>query len=265
VGRLPDIYDTVIRSATPADAVSIVRLFHRSLPPSLIDRSWLSCSGAELYLRGLCLPPSGGVAGVVVLTAEWNGDVVGAIQYSRAGGSMFLDYVAVADTVRGSGLGSALLRHLALDPHCRGSGIVLDVLSENRRAYDWYRRLGFVDDGYIAWAETPITRSIAGSEGVIRNWPQAATLLAHFGFAEFVAAFGDRVVRVGILGNGLYRVSGHEAAEDCELTTLLASIDNKRRLLTIGPPPVAPGSTIVAELARLRASADEVLARLGDA
>jgi GNAT superfamily N-acetyltransferase len=258
------VCEMVIRRALPTDAHSIVELFRSALPPSLIDRSWVSCSGAHRYIKGLCSHPSERLAGVAVLAAEREGRVIGAAQYSRNDRNIFLDYIAVEDSFRGAGVGSALLRRLALDPHGRRGDIVLDVLVGNPRAYEWYLRLGFVADGQTVWAESTLGSHSSRPGGLIRNWPQATALLARFGFAEFTADFGDRVVRVGLLGDRRFRAAGHASAEDVDLNTLLASIDSERLLLTIGPPPAAPSSGVVAELTRLRSPTAAVLARLED-
>lgn len=85
------------------------------------------------------------------VVAEWNGDAAGFALYffnfstwlGRPG--LYLEDLYVRESMRGRGIGKALLLHLAGIAHARGCGrMEWSVLDWNQPAIDFYRSLGAV-------------------------------------------------------------------------------------------------------------------------
>jgi ribosomal protein S18 acetylase RimI-like enzyme len=79
------------------------------------------------------------------------GDLLGFVMYYRENGVYtqtvtrgVIENVYVKSTVRGSGIGSALLSHAESELEDRGVDVVgLSAMTENQSAIDWYRDLGY--------------------------------------------------------------------------------------------------------------------------
>ena len=80
--------------------------------------------------------------------AFWRGMALQALAQDQPQDTLCIDGFAVAETVRGMGLGAALLEALCAEAQAQGYGVVrLDVVDENLRARALYDRLGFAVTG----------------------------------------------------------------------------------------------------------------------
>jgi GNAT superfamily N-acetyltransferase len=136
-----------IRRATPADVPLILRFIRE-----LADYEKLSheVAATEDTLRATLFPASGAPAAECVL-ASVDGEAAGFALYffnystflARPG--LYLEDLFVSPARRGSGVGKALLLHLAKLANERGCGrMEWSVLDWNQPAIDFYRSLGAV-------------------------------------------------------------------------------------------------------------------------
>lgn len=77
--------------------------------------------------------------------AAWRGLLLSLLERDLQGGSLLMDGIFTAQTARGKGVGTALLRAIKQDAIARGcSEVRLDVIDTNPRARALYEREGFV-------------------------------------------------------------------------------------------------------------------------
>lgn len=84
------------------------------------------------------------------LGALWRGLVLDQLERSLAAEQLLMDGIFVAESARGRGVGTALLRTVVA--HARGRGyceLKLDVIDSNHRARELYERNGFVASGSV--------------------------------------------------------------------------------------------------------------------
>jgi ribosomal protein S18 acetylase RimI-like enzyme len=74
-------------------------------------------------------------AGYALLVNYWSNEFGGNLLY--------IDELLVRENFRGRGLGTAFLRFLKETNYNNHRGLLLEVLPYNRKAYEWYLRLGF--------------------------------------------------------------------------------------------------------------------------
>jgi ribosomal protein S18 acetylase RimI-like enzyme len=135
-----------IHEAGPGDAAAIPRLIHE-LAATYGEVSPLT----EAYAREYLAAP-----GCHVLLAERTGQIAGLLSYSlrpnlyHAGPTALVEELVVAETARGSGVGSALLKHLLA--HLAAGGcteVSVSTMSENEGAKRFYRAHGLVDESVL--------------------------------------------------------------------------------------------------------------------
>lgn len=130
-----------LRSAGPADVDLVAPLHDELFPDTHTGGKALVRGTDERHIR-LVAEPKGAFAGYV------------AVELQPDGGG-YVDYLGVAPTHRGSGLGTELVRAGVRALRDRGAGdIHLTVREDNHVARRLYTRLGFVEERVI----TPIRR-----------------------------------------------------------------------------------------------------------
>ncbi len=114
---------------------------------ALICEDYCSTAGCEGYLRSLVENPGCGVfvPGASFLALDGRGLPCGFIIGSRiSAGAGMIPQVAMLPSFQGQGLGNALMRHALFAFKALGYRTVsLTVTKKNRRAFEWYQRLGF--------------------------------------------------------------------------------------------------------------------------
>jgi ribosomal protein S18 acetylase RimI-like enzyme len=106
-----------------------------------------SPSGCETYLRSLVEHPGCGLflPEASFLSMDAAGKASGFILSSRISPtSAMIPQISIAPSHQGRGLGRQLINHAFERMRSAGFRTVrLTVTRSNRRAYDWYRRIGF--------------------------------------------------------------------------------------------------------------------------
>ncbi len=134
-----------LRSANPAD-VPVILGFIRDL--AAYERLLDQVEATEDRLRATLFPPAGTPVAECVL-ALWQGEPAGFALFfptystflARPG--LHLEDLFVTPTLRGRGIGGALLRHVARLARARGCGrLEWNVLDWNQPAIAVYERLG---------------------------------------------------------------------------------------------------------------------------
>ena len=170
-----------IRHATPADVPDILR-FIRELADYERALDQVRATEADLLRDGFGLAPDGYTPLTPskplrfrALTAEWNGVPAGFALYFASYSTWVghhgirLEDVFVSPTLRGHGIGKALLAALArvaLDEGC--SRLEWDVLTWNEPALSFYARIGATvqDEWRIMRVSGEALITLAGSESL---------------------------------------------------------------------------------------------------
>ncbi len=236
-----------VRLARPSDASDIVKLMRSGLTPDVRALTPYGCRGARAYVSAL-VGRSASWNDTVYTIARHHGRAIAASEFRLVAGGVVLNYVAVSSRSRGKGVGRQLLgeslRALAADRDL-GRTFLLDVFADNRRAIDWYERLGLRRAGSFAWYDlgpssaqsTPqdLRQGLARAQGLA----PAEAVHAAFGFSTFTVEAGQDRHDVGRLGRHWYRLTDPRAARSRTLRRLLGDMDSHRRILLIARPPVS--------------------------
>jgi ribosomal protein S18 acetylase RimI-like enzyme len=133
--------------ASLAQAAETVSLSYRNQPDAVISQDYRTREGCENYLRSLVDNPGCGIfmPEASFMALDDRGGLCGLViscRISAAAG--MIPQIAVAPDSQGRGLGNALIRS-AFDSMKFASiqTASLTVTGGNRRAFEWYRRLGF--------------------------------------------------------------------------------------------------------------------------
>lgn len=225
------IRDIQLRTAAPEDAGAIVALARASFDPALLELTIHACEGVERYVRTLIEADRRGIDTTHEVAID-EGRLAGFAEMRHFGDRLFLNYIAVAAQARSRGLGTRLLG-AAIDRSRRPGQqrLELDVLEDNEPALAWYRSLGLRDGPITDWWTLPLPEDGDEPAAPIGGWAQAAACHQAFGFSEVGVATAHGSYRVGLLGQGWFRLSDPAALDDPALGATLRALDPTRSLL----------------------------------
>lgn len=240
-----------IRDAAPADAPAIARVLQSAFPPRTIELFIYGCAGIDRYIAAQIEAwPKGGDTAFTV--AESDGAVAGFVELRVLPDRLFVNYIALADGARSSGLGPRLLEAAIARtrrPHHARMG--LDVLADNTGARRWYDALGFSEDSRTEWWRLPLPASSAEPAQVI-GLPQAAALQAAYGFSRVTVAGHD----IGLLGERWFRITDARVLSEGAAIAALRRLDPAREVLALVPPDTISAGDRVAITHRMSAALD---------
>jgi ribosomal protein S18 acetylase RimI-like enzyme len=120
---------------------------YRNEVDAVISEDYCSITGCEGYLRSLVEQPGCGIflPNASFISLDLNGAPCGFIISSRISGrSAMIPQISIAPSHQGIGLGTQLIvRALQSMRQAGFRAVRLTVTHKNRRAYEWYTRLGF--------------------------------------------------------------------------------------------------------------------------
>lgn len=220
--------------AAPADAEQIVEIFSTGFDPWIWEKTIYACHGAVRYVQDLIrVQDVGGDTAFVVARAD--DEVAGCAEFRRFPDALFLNYISVREVYRGQGIARQLLAHAIQTLGQSVPRIRLDVFEHNETARHWYQRLDFRVESTSEWWTMPLPLAPSGHAATLSNYPQAEACQDTLGFSQFEVRTDRGVYTVGRLGAKWFRLTGHEALEDRELLTTLATLDPLRSVLAIIP------------------------------
>ena len=137
--------EIVLREAVVTDAQAIFSLKRSAFGDTYLLYTIYQTRQSLEFLRSL-------IAVQEFVVAERGSRIVGYYNAVPHNGYLFINYIAVAPEAASQGVGTMLVYNCAAKAGQIGCiGIELDVFASNRRAIDWYERIGFevVNDLYL--------------------------------------------------------------------------------------------------------------------
>ncbi|HSW40520.1 MAG TPA: N-acetyltransferase [Acidobacteriota bacterium] len=128
-------------------AAKMTFLSYRNQTDAEICEDYRSITGCEKYLRSLVENPGCGVfmPESSFMALDENGAILGYVISCRISGEAgMIPQIAIHPSYQGHGLGNSLMEHaLRSFGNAHFQSVSLTVTKKNRRAFDWYQRLGF--------------------------------------------------------------------------------------------------------------------------
>ena len=131
-----------LRAARPDEAAVLSALCMRSKAFWGYDEAFMEACRQELALT----PES--MANAAVIVADRDGEAVGVVQVSIAGGIAVLEKLFVSPDVMGAGVGRLLFEWAKCEAVRHGARVL--TIDADPGAADFYRRLGATDDGWVS-------------------------------------------------------------------------------------------------------------------
>lgn len=239
--------NVILRPLQENDIETACRLLKRGMPEKEYSHTIFACSGYPDYLRASsrCGPN----AATLLIGAYAEERLLGFAEWRRLEQMLVLNNLNVEGECRSQGIGRRLVAYgeaLAREEGVRT--LALDVFAWNRLAYDWYRRLGFVESGRTYWYEGELElQECDGRPGgpfpgepvqfVIEDYPMAEAHHAAYGFSSFKLRTSQGTAQVGRLGDRYYRIQAKDGEWDPggRWTRMLLELGTGRRLLVLSP------------------------------
>jgi ribosomal protein S18 acetylase RimI-like enzyme len=230
----------MLRAALAVDAEAIFSLKQAVFGDNYLLYTIYQAKQSLGYLRSL-IP----VQEFVV--AERGSRIVGYYNAVPHNGYFFVNYIAVAPQAASQGVGTMLVHNCAAKAGQIGCiGIELDVFASNRRAIDWYERIGFevVSDLYLYRVclrnipQSPIVPLAASDE-----LECALAEEQRRGFSKLTCRYMEQTLLVGLIaGHTCKLLENCATLTDHESAGALAALFPDRSYLIFSshrPPPAA--------------------------
>jgi ribosomal protein S18 acetylase RimI-like enzyme len=226
-------YCWTIRPAVPADAPAIVTIIKKGFPSKLHSMFIYGCSGIVKYVaEQIAVQEYGGEAFYTVAISD--NRVVGCLEMRRLQNSLFLNYIALLPEFRSLGLGGQLLINaIELAGTENHQVIKLDVLASNESAYNWYHRLGFMDEFTTLWLTYSSFITLSEAPIVLSNYAQAQACQQLYGFSQLKLISSGREFDVGRLGTKWFRLTDPNAIISPGLMAFLQRFEPNRMPLLL--------------------------------
>src|ERR1035437_3055966 len=238
-----------IRFAEPGDAAQIANLVSGGLRQDFAQLLIYGCRGAPEYIRKQLASgiPS---AESAYFVAQAPGGIIGAAELRRQPNRLLLNYIGVHPGYRGQHAGTTLLSAAVGMSGVNSGQIELDVLDDNVRALQWYRRLGFTTRTSAEFLELATSDGADEGPAYVSGLPQADLCQERFGFSKFNLITGKGTFSVGRIGETWFRLTDLAAIADPAVFPALNRLDPARRIFAIVPASSAPPLQVVRPLAK---------------
>lgn len=225
--------DVQIKRASKGDAHKIAVILQESMEEWLLPLTIYGSEGIAIYIKHTISFDD--LSNTQYLVARQEKQSVAAAEFRIYPEMVFLSYIAVHPDARGMKLGARLLqeslRLWGKERNCFG----LDVFEYNKYAYDWYTRLGLLEESRVDWLAYDLPTSDLDMPFSCSNLPLAALAQERFGFSLFQVLTTQGRYDVGRLGKSWFRLLTDTWRTDPALPAILGKLDAKRRLLEIVP------------------------------
>jgi ribosomal protein S18 acetylase RimI-like enzyme len=255
------------RLAEPKDAAQIAELFASGFRPEVRQLLVYGCKGAAEYIR-MQLSRANSTTESLYVVAQTRSGIAGATELRRSVNRLFLNYIAVAPSQRGQGVGAILFSAALRMSEVRSGEIALDVLHDNVRALEWYSRLGFAAQASTEFLELA-ARCGADSQpaapalmpappAYVAGLPQADVCQERFGFSKLDLITTSGNFSVGRIGETWFRLTEAAAISKPSVFAALNLLDPARRVFAVLPAGSAPPAQVIRLLAKTHRMGAEI-------
>jgi ribosomal protein S18 acetylase RimI-like enzyme len=228
--------------ARTRDAEQIYRLKAEAFRSSYLRYTIYRSPKSVSYLRNLIR--SGQVnEDLLFLVARESGRLAAYFHANQQPTGWFLNYIAVSEESRGSGLGKRMLA--AFENAGRDRGCVeaeMDVFESNVPAMEWYKSAGYSLVGEKTLCEIDLERiapggSIDADDLVVES---ALKVEEEQGFSNFSATLRGRPMRIGLINGDTCKLLETSGVTVAEVAAALRSLfQDSRRFLIVDTVPIA--------------------------
>jgi ribosomal protein S18 acetylase RimI-like enzyme len=198
-----------LRSAIPEDALAIYLLKQRAFGSSHLKFTIYRSAKTVRYIRALIADSSAPHA-----FRAWDdaGKLLGYSHARHMGNEFFLNYIVVAPSARGLGIGTALLNQFEADARKNTCDVLgLDVCDSDCSVVRWYLAAGFkqVSQSYlyrIGLQDTQTKGALIDIDPLALD--AALTVEQHMGFGKIVGRIGNAEVSVGLIDGSCCKLLG---------------------------------------------------------
>lgn len=207
----------IVRDMIEGDAPLVSRLILRSFDTALRPYMTYTQHGVGTFLSVHTKYPEADPERRLLVATDQSSPhgLVGYAEFRSGKDNVgFLSYICVAESARGRGVASALVRSFFHErPQLRE--LQLDVFQDNAPALSFYQKLGFRPISSVTWVTRPMPRSVGAVR--IQSLPVAIASLRAYGFCELEVINGTASTKVGLIGQKVVRCFSVEAFDDDEL------------------------------------------------
>lgn len=213
----------MIRDATMGDLDRIAALVRGSFNPALHPYMVYAQAGIGRFLAAFIAHPGAVTDRTLLVATDHAGEAVAFAEFRHGGGDALLSYICVSAEARGQGVATAMIAHFL-----RVSGpqrIDLDVFADNAAAISLYRGLGFQETSGTGWFARQLPPPSAKATPLtIDNLPVALAAFESHGFCELQLRWRGNDVKLGRIGETVFRCFDAAVFDDDDLLSRLRSI-----------------------------------------
>ncbi len=243
----PAAVETDIREAEIQDANQIYDLLVDGFDKRYLPYTIFQPSQSVVYLKRLIehgFERSGHLFSVRVLDGKLRGFYDAVMRQTE----FFLNYIAVAQSERGNGIGGMLLTHFETKGTlCGCQQYVLDVFESNVRAYHWY-----LNQGYQVESASFQVR-VSTADGLTRRGQPLLITADDFqravneeqvqGFSKVDGVCGTGQITVGLIGGQVCKLLGyHEVDLVGAVASVCTRFQTDRPVLIVPSLPELPSA-----------------------
>ena len=240
--------DVQIGDGKPGEGSAVGWLLRESLGSRWMQGSIYGHPFGDQHLEHL-LQGWGHERSTSIRVATIANDFMAGSTISRGQADTHLDYIAVAPSAKGLGIGSLLLGKVE---DSAGSSVTLDVFAENVRAVDWY-----LNRGYQCFEESALTVFDVTKLQCDRTLSEPAkppeAEIRKAGFAHTLVNSEAGSVDVLVYGEQRVRIRSHEGMDQLDaLRTVNRAFPTRNLICSTAKPSAQARAYLVDELTILR-------------
>jgi ribosomal protein S18 acetylase RimI-like enzyme len=222
-----------LRPAIEDDAHAIYRLKREAFSPNYLQFTIYRSEKTVAHIRRSISSGDG-----IFTIAERREEVAGYANVGSANHQPILNYIAVSETCRGTGLGSRLLRAIESETRVRGYGtLALNVFESNPGVVDWYAKSGYSIVSHFFLYRIDLTGAMRKDSRVQVDsslWQTALASEELNGFSKVVAGIPGGEITLGLIEGVACKLLGYCGISlDEAITSAAGMVNGARRELIV--------------------------------
>jgi len=217
-----------LRSAVEKDAQAIYRLKREAFGANYLQFTIYRSEKAVAHIRRSISSED-----EIFTVAERHRELAGYANVGFANHQPILNYIAIANTSRGAGLGSRLLQAIESETSGRGFGtLALNVFESNPGVVAWYRKSGYSIVSQSFLYRIDLARAMRkNSRGQVDSslWQAALAAEEQNGFSKVAVSVIEGGMTLGLIGGVACKLLGYRGISLDEAIAAAAGMVNGAR------------------------------------